>query len=531
MGNYCFRNGRDCYEVTELPLLFDISSLLNRSKDIKDVMYPIVEMISKFIHAKQSMITILNRDLSKIFIEDAFGLSPEAKAKGIYKVGEGIIGEVVKTGSPIVIPDISKDRNFLNKTGFELTANEVTSFVCVPIKSDSEVLGTLSIHRLQNDNFSILQDQKTLSIIGTLIAQAVKVRQDKLEEVEKLKKENDKLSSELKELYYKPSNIIGNAGKMREVYKLIRTVAPTNATVFIRGESGVGKELIAEAIHNASTRTSMPFIKVNCSALPENLIESELFGHEKGSFTGADGLRKGRFEMADKGTIFLDEIGDLPMATQVKLLRVIQQREFDRVGGTKTIKTDVRIIAATNRNLEDLIKTNQFREDLYYRINVFPIYIPPLRERKNDIPILVDFFIAKCNSLNATNIKRISSSAIDLLMLYYWPGNIRELENCVERASILSTDGVIRSNNLPPTLQTAESSHTERRGTLTKVLEDVEKQMIIDTLVTTKGNLAQAADIIGFTERILGLRIRKYMIDPKRYKVAKHKASAIVYND
>jgi len=530
MKSYCFRNGRNCYGDSELPLLFSISSLLNRSKDIKDVMYPIVEEISKFIHAKRSMITILNRDLSKIFIEDAYGLTPEAKAKGIYKIGEGIIGEVVKTGCSILIPDISKDSRFLNKTGFDLSTNTGACFVCVPIKSGADVLGTLSIHRLQTDNYSIIQDQKTLSIIGTLIAQAVKVRQDKMEELEKLKMENDKLNYELKELHYKPSNIIGNAGKMREVYKLIRTVAPTNATVLIRGESGVGKELIAEAIHNASARDVMPFIKVNCSALPENLIESELFGHEKGSFTGAEAQRKGRFEMADKGTIFLDEIGDLPMPTQVKLLRVIQQREFDRVGGTKTIKTDVRIIAATNRNLEELIKTNEFREDLYYRINVFPIYIPPLRERKNDIPVLVDFFIAKCNRLNATNIKRISSSAIDLLMLYYWPGNIRELENCIERASILSTDGVIRSNNLPPTLQTAESSNTVRKGTLNKVLEDVEKQMIIDTLVTTKGNLAQAAEIIGITERILGLRIRKYMIDPKRYKITKRK-NAETYTD
>jgi len=523
MKNYCIRKGRDCYGESELPLLFGITSLLNRSKDIKDVMLPILELISIYIRVKRSMITILNRDLSQIFIEDAIGLTQEEKSKGIYKLGEGIIGEVVKTGCAILIPDISKDRRFLNKTGLDLSKNEGTSFVCVPIKSKSEVLGTLSIHRSQDENFSIKQDQETLVIIGTLIADAVKVRQDKLEELENLRKENDILTYKLNEFQYKPGNIIGNSGKMREVYQLIKTVAPTNATVLIRGESGVGKELIAEAIHNASARAAMPFIKVNCSAMPENLIESELFGHEKGSFTGADGLRKGRFELADKGTIFLDELGDLPMSTQVKLLRVIQQREFDRVGGVKTIKTDVRIIAATNRNLEELIKTNHFREDLYYRINVFPIYVPPLRERKNDIPGLVDFFILKCNRMNGTNIKRISGSAIDLLMLYYWPGNIRELENCIERASILSNDGVIRSNNLPPTLQTASSSHTERIGTLAKVLEDVERQMIIDSMVSTKGNMVQASEIMGITERILGLRIKKYKIDPKRYKFLKQK--------
>jgi Nif-specific regulatory protein len=520
MYTFCDKNGRDCYGDSELPLLFGISDLLNQTRDIKFVIYPILELMGKYINAKRSMITILNRDLSKIFIEDAYGLSPEAKAKGIYKIGEGIIGEVVKTGCLIIIADISKDSRFLNKTGFDLSKNKGATFICVPIKVDQEVIGTLSIHRLRTDNFSVIQDQETLSIIGSLIAQSVKVRQDQIEEMEQLKRENDHLNKELKG-NLRPPNMIGNSGQMREVYKLIHTVAPTNASVIIRGESGVGKELIAEAIHNGSKRAGMPFIKVNCSALPENLIESELFGHEKGSFTGADGQRKGRFELADKGTIFLDEIGDLPILTQVKLLRVIQQREFDRIGGTKTIKTDVRIIAATNRNLEDLIKQNLFRDDLYYRINVFPIYVPALRERKNDIPVLVDYFITKYNKINSSHILRISSSAIDLLMLYYWPGNIRELENCIERAAIMSLDGVIRSNNLPPTLQTAESTHTERTTTLDKVLEDVEKQMIIDTLVTTKGNLVKASVIMGITERILGLRIKKYDIDARRYKILK----------
>ena len=286
----------------------------------------------------------------------------------------------------------------------------------------------------------------------------------------------------------------------------------------IRGENGVGKELIAEAIHQGSKRANTPFIKVNCSALPEGLIESELFGHEKGAFTGAAGLRKGRFELADQGTIFLDEIGDLPMLIQVKLLRVLQQREFDRVGGSKTIKTDVRIIAATNRNLEELIKTNQFREDLYYRLNVFPVFLPPLRERKTDIPTLADHFIDKFNKANNACIKRISSSAIDLLMIYSWPGNIRELENCIERACILSTNGVISSDILPPTLQTAESSHTEMKGTLENVLNGVEKQMLMDTLTSTRGNLFKAAEIMGITERIMGLRIKKYNINVQMYK-------------
>jgi Nif-specific regulatory protein len=252
--------------------------------------------------------------------------------------------------------------------------------------------------------------------------------------------------------------------------------------------------------------------------LPEGLIESELFGHEKGSFTGANSLRKGRFELAEGGSIFLDEIGDLPAQTQVKLLRTIQQREFERVGGTETFKSDVRIITATNRNLEELIKENKFREDLYYRINVFPVFLPALRERINDIPVLVDHFIQKCNELNMTNIRRISSSAIDMLMVYHWPGNIRELENCIERAAIMSTDGVIRSHNLPPTLQTAQSSGTENKGTLYSIMERVEKQLIVDALTSSLGNINKAALMLGITERIMGLRIKKYDLETKKYK-------------
>jgi Nif-specific regulatory protein len=279
--------------------------------------------------------------------------------------------------------------------------------------------------------------------------------------------------------------------------------------------------LIADAIHYNSHRKSKAFIRVNCAALPESLIESELFGHEKGAFTGANALRIGRFEAAEGGTIFLDEIGDLPLATQIKLLRIIQQREYERVGSTQSLKADVRLICATNRNLEEMIEKCTFREDLYYRINVFPIYIPPLRERINDVPGLADHFIAKFNKLHNKDIKRISSSAIDMLMVYHWPGNIRELENCIERACILSTDHVIRAHNLPPTLQTAISSKTKSVGTLNTILERIEKQIILETLQSTRGNLTRASVTLGITERMMGIRIKKYEIDPDRFKPGK----------
>jgi Nif-specific regulatory protein len=296
-------------------------------------------------------------------------------------------------------------------------------------------------------------------------------------------------------------------------------VSSTSTTVLLRGESGVGKELVADAIHYNSTRKTKAYIKVNCAALPESLIESELFGHEKGAFTGADSQRVGRFEAANGGTIFLDEFGDIPANVQVKLLRVIQQREIERLGSTKPIKIDVRIICATNKNLEKMIEEGNFREDLYYRINVFPVYIPPLRERLHDIPALADHFIARFNEKNSRNIKRITASAIDCLMVYHWPGNIRELENCIERACILSTDNVLRTNNLPASLQTAEGTQTMQSGTLDIILGKMEKQIIIDALIATKGNSTKAAEQLGITERMMGIRTKKYDIDPKRFKL------------
>jgi Nif-specific regulatory protein len=519
VGSICLKTGRNCFADAELPMLFEISQRLNKTQNIKEDLDDILSLVAQYLNAERVILTILNRENSSIIIERGYNLSAEAKSRGIYRVGEGVIGKVVKCGEAVVIPRILKDTTFLNKTKSKLlTADrQHISFVCVPVKVEEQITGTLSVDLIYNEKVNLNEKARVLAIIGSMIAQFVQVRQSRLEEIERLRDENITLHLELKEKF-KPSNIIGNSGIMHEVYKLIERVSATNATVLIRGESGVGKELIADAIHYNSPRADKPIIKVNCSALPESLIESELFGHEKGAFTGAEKLRKGRFELAEGGTLFLDEIGDLPAQTQVKILRTLQEKEYERVGGSTTIKANVRIIAATNRNLEDAIEKGNFREDLFYRLNVFPIYVPPLRERVNDIPTLVDHFIHKCNSINGTNIKRISSSAIDMLMVYHWPGNIRELENCIERSCIMSTDSVIRAHNLPPTLQTATSSGTESKGTLDAILGRVEKQMIIETLHQSGGNLTKTAEALGITERIIGLRIKKYDIDPKRFK-------------
>jgi Nif-specific regulatory protein len=515
----CRKSGDECYGIKELTLLFEISNLLNKnSKEIKVLLTPIMDSLLNYLKAERTILTILNRTNSKIYIELASGLTDEEKERGLYEIGEGIIGRVVETGQPMVIPDISISNQFLNKTGAPTRINDQTvSFICIPIQDENNIIGTLSIHKLYNRHISFSEDVRILSIVGTMIAQVVRTRQEYLEEIERLQEENYKLHAELIDRI-NPANIVGNSGKMQMVFDLINMVAPINATVIIRGESGVGKELIADAIHFNSERKNQPFIKVNCAALPENLIESELFGHEKGAFTDAKETRKGRFEAADNGTIFLDEIGDLPLSTQIKLLRVLQSHEIERLGSSTPIKIDVRVICATNRNLEELMEKELFREDFYYRVNGFPVFIPPLRERINDLPGLVDHFILKINQKHGKNIKRISSSAIDMLMVYHWPGNIRELENCIERACILSTDGVIRSHNLPPTLQTARSSNTKQRGTLEHAIESMEKQMLLDALEMSKGNLAKGAEILGITERMMGIRIKKHSIDPLRFK-------------
>lgn len=505
-------------EVQELTLLFEISQALERSMDLRDVVGPILDAMARNIGILRGTITLLNRDTGEIFIEAAHGLSSKQRERGRYQLGEGITGRVVQTGRPAVVQRISDEPSFLDRTGSRSNLDKQDiSFVCVPIKLGNEVIGALSADHAQASQDQLNELVRLFSVIAQMIAQAVKLRQQALEEQELLREENVRLQEKLRDKFH-PTNIIGKSKAMQTVYDLIAQVSGSNTTVLIRGESGTGKELIAHAIHYNSFRANKTFIKVNCAALPETIIESELFGHEKGAFTGAVSSRKGRFELADGGTIFLDEIGDLSPATQVKLLRVLQEKELERVGGTTTIKCDVRVLAATNRNLEELINEGRFRQDLYYRLNVFPIHAPPLRERGTDILLLANHFAEKFSKANHKNIKRISTPAIDMLMSYHWPGNVRELENCIERAVLLSNDEVIHGHHLPPTLQTAESSGTVHRGTLPDTLDAVERELIVEALKNSRGNKAKAARILGISERLMGLRVNKHGIDPKRFR-------------
>jgi Nif-specific regulatory protein len=499
-------------------MLFEISQLLDSSLDLRTAVEPVLEVITRSLGMVFATLTLLNRRSGEISIESAWGLSPSQKQRGRYRLGEGITGKVIESGKPAIVPHISAEPGFLDRTRARrsLSSGDL-SFVCVPIKIGRETVGALSVDRLATEEASLQEDARVLSIVSSLIAQAVRLRQSAQEERERLLQENLRLQAELEDRF-RPSNIIGSSRAMQEVYRLIGQVSGSDTTVLLRGESGTGKELAAHAIHYASRRAAKPFIKVNCAALPEGVIESELFGHEKGAFTGAVAARKGRFELASGGTLFLDEIGDLSPAVQAKLLRVLQEREFERVGGMQTVKTDVRLIAATNRDLEKDRESGQFRTDLYYRLNVFPIHIPPLRERKSDILLMADHFVEKYSRRDAKEVRRISTPAIDMLAAYHWPGNVRELENVIERAVLLSDDGVIHGHHLPPTLQTAEASGTVPPGPLEAALERLERELILEAMKSSRGNMAVAAGALGITERIMGLRVRKYGISARRFR-------------
>jgi Nif-specific regulatory protein len=512
------KNDNTSREVAKLRLLFEVSKILDSSLDLHEALWPILQALATRLSMLRGMITLQEITTGEHTIEAAYSLSEAERKRGKYKPGEGIIGRVVQTGKAMAVPRVSEEPLFLNKTGVRknLTKQDI-SFLCVPIKLDKEVIGTLSVDKLFQETQDLDEDLQFMTVIGSMIAQAMALRRVMRAEQQHLQDENQRLQIELKDRY-RPENMIGNSGEIQQVCELIDQVSRSTATVLVRGESGTGKELVASAIHYHSLRATKPFVKVNCAALPASLIESELFGHEKGAFTGAVQMRKGRFELAHGGSIFLDEIGYLEPATQVKLLRVLQEKEFERVGGASTLKVDVRVIAATNRPLEELMQKNEFLQDLYYRLNVFPIHIPPLRERKSDILLLADFFVEKYAKMHHKKILRISTPAIDMMMSYHWPGNIRELENCIERSVLLSSDGVIHGHHLPPTLQTAEASGTSPAETLDAALERFERELLTDALKSARGNRAKAARTLGISERIMGLRVDKYGIDWRRFR-------------
>jgi len=504
--------------IEEITLLYEISKALGEHMDLRKSIYKVLDILSNSMGMVRGAVTILDPLRNEINIEVAHGISRTAIESVKYKVGEGITGRVIETGEGVAIPKISEEPMFLDRTDSRKYKHDgEISFFCVPVKRDKQVIGALSVDRPYESDYDLKKGMKLLSVIATMLARHVINLETIRLEKERLREENRRLKGEL-ENKYRITNIVGNSNKMREVFQMVSQVSGSNATVLIRGESGTGKELVANSIHYNSQRANGPFVKVNCAALPQNLIESELFGHEKGSFTGAIKQKLGKFELANKGTLFLDEIGSISLDVQVRLLRVLQEKEFERVGGHKTIKTDVRIITATNKNLEDAVEDGSFRGDLYYRLNVFPIYMPPLRERKTDVLLLADHFLEKYAKENGKEIKRFSTPAIDMLMQYHWPGNVRELENCIERSVLLCEEGVIHSYHLPPTLQTGAESDTLPSRSLEEAIANLEKEMLVDALKNTRGNITQAAKTLKTTVRKFSYKAQKYGLEYTEFR-------------
>ncbi len=501
----------------DIRILAKVGGLLATQSGQRQMLAGVLDELERELGMTRGTIMLLSSDGSELFVGMARDILGVEQKDLRYRRGEGVIGAVIETGEAAIIPHIWQDPRFTNRIHRrEQEPCEDGSFLCVPIRLGSEVVGTLSVDLPLQEAGKLAQRSQLLGIVASMIAFDVKSRRTEALHQQQLEAENLRLRSALEEKF-RPESIIGTSHAMNDVYLQIHHVVAADITVLLRGESGTGKELVASAIHYGGHRCQKPFVKVNCAALSEGLFESELFGHEKGAFTGALFQRIGRIEEAAGGTLFLDEIGDFSQAIQVKLLRVLQEREFERVGSNKTVSANVRIIAATNQNLENRVETGLFRKDLYYRINVFPIFLPPLRDRKPDILLLADHFVAKYARKMAKDVRRISTPAINMMLAYHWPGNVRELENCIEYAVLLSKDGVIHGSNLPPTLQMPEISEMVEAGSLKVQMDLVARDLMMDALKATGGNISKAAKQLGITPRMARYKIRKLGIDYQRF--------------
>ena len=469
------------------------------------------------------MISILDLQTGEAWLDVARGV--DVRAGSIcYRPGEGITGKVAQTGRPMAIANLGDAALFLDRTGARKALNrKELAFLCVPVFYQGRVVGVLSADKLAHQVENLSQEVSLLGAVAELLGKIVHFRA--------VEEENLRLRRLLAEAKRPKTSIIGRSKVIQEVLRLIDQVADSNSTVLIYGETGTGKELVARGIHDNSRRSRGPLVQVNCAAMPDTLLESELFGHEKGAFTGAITRRRGRFEEAGGGTIFLDEVGELSPVAQAKLLRVMQERSFQPLGSSRTVHVDVRVVAATNKDLEKEVEKGAFRSDLYYRLNVFPIFLPPLRDRGPDILLLADYFVLKYTDEFAKNVKRISTPAIDMLMAYHWPGNVRELENCMERAVLLASGEAIETVHLPPTLQMKSQEMRESaRGKLDTLVYAFERDLITDALKDARGNQSQAARLLGTTKRIIQYKTEKYGIEAKRFRSKASPRPAAVNN-
>ncbi len=522
----------------ELDILEQISQILGGGMELGQVFQRAMALLGDKLNFQRCALVLWDEATDHGRIAAAVGLSREEIQRGRYALGEGITGRVMATGRPQIISDISKDRDFLNRTGSRTVeaGSPAISFLCVPVKEGDRVVGAITVDKPFADEVTLASDARLLKIIAGEISQTIRIHHMVQMEKDELLAENQLLRDNLHSKY-RFDNIIGSSPAMMEVLATTAQVAPSRATVLLLGETGVGKELVAKAIHYNSPRRDKPFIRVNCGALSAQLLESELFGHVKGAFTGAIRDKVGRFEAADGGSIFLDEIGTLTHELQVKLLRVLQEREFERVGDHRTVKVDVRVIAATNLDLEEEVHKGTFREDLYYRLNVVTINIPPLRARREDIPRLIDHFLDHFNRDNNRNVRKISREVLNTLLRYPWPGNVRELENAVERSVVLSTGEEFTEDLLPLQIrmfaqqvrgdtagdsieglagklatQAVKEFETEEGRVYDLVVGALERQLIVEALDHTSGVKTRAADFLGINRNTLNKKVKELNI-------------------
>jgi len=476
----------------ELGLLTRMGEAMGTALDPSLFFEQTMQLLARDLGMIRGTIVLLDRTTRKLRIVAAQGLTARERARGEYAIGEGVTGHVAQTGLPQIVPDISKDPRFLDRTaGRKTDPARPIAFICVPLRVDGQVVGALSVDRPVAVQASLDKDLRLLTIVASTVSQVLKINRLISVEKEKVLAHDEALLRELRSRY-RLDNVVGQSQAIQQVLATAATAAKSRASILVTGDTGTGKELIASVIHYNSRRASGPFVKVNCGALPETLLESELFGHVKGAFTGAVESRKGRFELADRGTLFLDEVAEMSPRLQVKLLRVLQEREFEPVGGARTIRADVRVVAATNKDLRREIREGRFREDLYYRLNVIPIQLPSLGERRQDIPLLVNHFLEKYNRENDKHVTKISPEVLDRLLEYPWPGNVRELENCIERVVVMSPDEVFPVDLLP--VEIVQPQRGDAAKGVPALSEDASVRQATEALCESVNDLSEVRD-------------------------------------
>lgn len=493
---------------SKLKVLYEISKIIGQALQLEQALERILRVLAESLYMNRATLTIIDDETEHLTIRASHGLALNEKKRGVYRLGEGVTGRIFTTGKPFIVPDISREPLFLDKTGARSMEKGKISFMGVPVILKGEPVGVLTVDRIFDHKVSLEEDIRFLTIVAAMAAQFVSLNRQVKAREDVLRRENlslkTKLSKNVQRFF-----IVGKSSAMSAIHQMIQKVAPTRATVLFLGESGTGKTLIARIIHELSERSEYPFIKVNCASLPENLLESELFGYEKGAFTGAVSSKPGRFEEADKGTIFLDEIGEMPHSIQAKLLRFLQERDFERLGGTKTIRVDVRIIAATNKNLAKEVHLGKFRDDLFYRLNVFPIKVPPLRDRQEDIPALLNHFVDKIVKEYGRRLY-FTQDCLDVLVGYSWPGNIREMENLVEQLSIMAEGERISRRELPSAIVGKPMQLPSEKLVDSCTLEHIEKKEILSSLERNAWIQSRAAKELGISQRQMGYRVDKF---------------------